>query len=324
MAIIDIYSKRKKAAELSDQAEIYQYTSLPIQFRRQVIYIWEDAIGTYGSKNIYADIKFKGRPVEPHVNWIWQSIYKSLAKELGLPESSTPNEECMTFFLDPNTHTDNLLDVIELTCLHIERGVPKLPEREITGFGISQKPTDAINELNHRFREHGIGYQYENGQIIRVDSYFIHAEAVIPALTLISDEGFIGAEQEFRSAHKYYRNQEYEASIVEALKAFESTMKTICDKFSWAYDKTATASKLIEIILKREELVPSYLQNHFSGLRQVLEAGVPTVRNKEAGHGQGTEIRGVPEYLASYILHLTASNIVFLVEAYKAKCRERE
>ncbi len=322
MAIIDIYSKRKKAAERSNQAEIYQYTSLPIQFRRQVIYIWKDAIGTYRSNNVYATIRFKGIPVDPqvdpHINQVWQSIYKSLARELGLPESSTPNEECMTFFLDPNTHTDNLLDVIEITFRYIERSIPR------TEFNISQKPNDAINELNERFREHGIGYQYIKGQIIRVDSLFIHAEAVIPALTLISSEGFTGAEQEFRSAHKYYRNQEYEASIVEALKAFESTMKTICDKFSWAYDKAATASKLIEIILKREELVPSYLQNHFSGLRQVLEAGVPTVRNKEAGHGQGTEIRGVPEYLASYILHLTASNIVLLVAAYKAKCSEEE
>ena len=322
MGIINIYSKRKKAAERSNQTEIYQYTSLPIQFRRQVIYIWKDAIGTYRSKNLYAAIKFKGIPVEPHVNQVWQSIYKSLARELGLSESSTPNEECMTFFLDPSTHTDNLLDVIELTFLHIERMIPKLPEREINGFDISQKPTDAINELNYRFREHGLGYQYIKGQIIRVDSLFIHSETVIPALTLISSEGFIGVEQEFRSAHEHYRNQEYKSAIVEALKAFESTMKTICDKFSWAYDKTATASKLIDVILTREELVPRYLQTHFSGLKQVLEAGVPTVRNKTSGHGQGSEPVDVPEYLAAYVLHLTASNIVLLVEAYKAKSSE--
>lgn len=321
MAIIDLYSKRKKAAESSNQAEIYQYTSLPIQFRRQVIYIWKGAIGNYRSKNLYAGIKFKGIPVESHVNQVWQSIYKSLARELGLSESSTPNEECMTFFLDPSTHTDNLLDVIELTFQYIERNIPKLPEREITGFGISQKPTDAINELNHRFREHGIGYEYENGQIIRVDSHFIHSEAVIPSLTLISDEGFVGAEQEFRSAHEHYRNQEYKAAIVEALKAFESTMKTICDKFSWAYDKTATASKLIDVVLK-EELIPKYLQDHLTGLTNVLKAGVPTVRNKTSGHGQGSETKEVPEYLAAYVLHLTASNIVLLVEAYKTKCSE--
>ena len=27
-------------------------------------------------------------------------------------------------------------------------------------------PDKAINELNNRFREHGVGYQYESGQII--------------------------------------------------------------------------------------------------------------------------------------------------------------
>jgi hypothetical protein len=100
-------------------------------------------------------------------------------------------------------------------------------------------------------------------------------------------------------------------------------MKTICDKFSWAYDKTATASRLIDVVLK-EELIPKYLQDHLTGLTNVLKAGVPTVRNKTSGHGQGSETKEVPEYLAAYVLHLTASNIVLLVEAYKAKRRERE
>ncbi|EDV2107726.1 hypothetical protein PV74_000874 [Salmonella enterica subsp. enterica serovar Hadar] len=42
-----------------------------------------------------------------------------------------------------------------------------------------------------------------------------------------------------------------------------------------------------------------------------------TIRNKEGGHGQGAEITKVPEYLASYTLHLTATNLLFL-----AKCEE--
>ena len=35
----------------------------------------------------------------------------------------------------------------------------------------------ATEKLNHRFREHGIGYQYTDGKVIRVDSEFIHAAA---------------------------------------------------------------------------------------------------------------------------------------------------
>jgi len=307
MPIINLYSKRKKATERVNQPEVYQYADLPIQFRRQVIYIWENAIDR-----------------TELANKVWRSVYKSLIRELGL-HNLVPDrliiddfDQCRSFFLDQATHTDNLLDLIELTFYCIEHSIPKLFEDYKYAGKLSQTAEEAIDELNHRFLEHGIGYQYNNGQIIRIDSVFLHAEAVVPALTLISSEGFIGADQEFRSAHKHYRNQEYKAAIVEALKAFESTMKTICDKFNWTYDKTATASKLIDAVL-REELIPKYLQDHLTGLTNVLKAGVPTVRNKTSGHGQGSETKEVPEYLAAYVLHLTASNIVLLVEAYKAK-----
>ncbi|MFZ4554791.1 MAG: STM4504/CBY_0614 family protein [Pseudanabaena sp.] len=316
MAIVNLYSKRKKAIERITQPEVYQYTDLPIPFRRQVIYIWETAIGLYNGQ------------ISSLARNVWTSVYKSLTRELGLlilapdqlPDSSF--EQCRSFFLNQATHTDNLLDLIELTFNCIEYSVPKLfEEYKYADKLLPQTSEDAIEELNHRFLEHGIGYQYNNGQIIRIDSVFLHAEAVVPALTLISSEGFSGAEQEFRSAHQHYRNQEYKAAIVESLKAFESTMKTICDKFSWAYDKNATASKLIDVVLK-EELIPKYLQDHLTGLTNVLKAGVPTVRNKTSGHGQGSETKEVPEYLAAYALHLTASNIVLLVEAYKTKCSE--
>ena len=93
-------------------------------------------------------------------------------------------------------------------------------------------------------------------------------------------------------------------------------MKTICDKCGWSYSKTANAKTLINVVLENE-LVPKYLQAHLSSLRSILENGVPTVRNKTSGHGQGANPMNIPEYLAAYVLHLTASNIVLLVEAYQ-------
>ena len=57
------------------------------------------------------------------------------------------------------------------------------------------------------------------------------------------------------------------------------------------------------------------MESHFSGLRSTLESGVPTVRNNWTGHGQGPEEITVPEYIAAYILHLTASNILLLAKA---------
>jgi hypothetical protein len=49
-----------------------------------------------------------------------------------------------------------------------------------------------------------------------------------------------------------------------------------------------------------------------------MESGLPTVRNKTSGHGQGPTPIELPAHFVAYSLHLTASNIVFLVEAHKA------
>jgi hypothetical protein len=94
-------------------------------------------------------------------------------------------------------------------------------------------------------------------------------------------------------------------------------MKTICDKQLWSYQPGDTAKKLINVCFQNQ-LIPTYLQDQFSSLRQSLESGVPTVRNKLGGHGQGSQPIIVPQYFAAYQLHMTASTILFLVEAEKA------
>lgn len=65
------------------------------------------------------------------------------------------------------------------------------------------------------------------------------------------------------------------------------------------------------------EIIPAFWQSHFSALRSTLESGVPTARNRLGGHRQGAAVVDVPNYLVAYVLHLTASAIVFLAEAGK-------
>lgn len=98
------------------------------------------------------------------------------------------------------------------------------------------------------------------------------------------------------------------------LKAFESTMKAICDTRSWPYDAKATSKKLIDICYSNN-LIPSFWHQHMAALRSLLEGGVPTGRNKLSGHGQGAVPTVVPDYIVSYILHMTGAAIVFLVKA---------
>jgi hypothetical protein len=183
---------------------------------------------------------------------------------------------------------------------------------------ITQTPDDAIAELNRRFREPGVGYQYVGGDIIRVDSHFLHAEAVKPALALLNAARFTGPADEFMRAFEHHRKGENKDAIADALNAFESTIKAICDARKWTYGPKDTAKPLMDILFKNG-LVPSELESHFAGLRSAMESGLPTLANRTSRHGQGATPVEVPPHFTAYGLHLVASNIVFLVECHKAK-----
>lgn len=174
-----------------------------------------------------------------------------------------------------------------------------------------------VESRNYRFKEHAVGYQFEGGEIVRVDFQYVHSEVVKPAISLLNTAGFEGASEEFLKAYEHYRKGRHGEAMTEALKAFESTMKTICDKNGWSYRGGDTAKALINVVLSNG-LVPKYMETHLAGVRQTLEAGLPTVRNKNSGHGQGLLAKKVPDYFAGYALHLAATNIVFLVEAHEA------
>ena len=91
-------------------------------------------------------------------------------------------------------------------------------------------------------------------------------------------------------------------------------LKVICSKKGWPYDQNDTAKKLIAACLQNG-LIPSFMQNQLNSLQSLLESGVPTVRNKMGGHGQGTAPRNVPPYMAEYAMHLTASTLLMLGNA---------
>jgi len=123
-----------------------------------------------------------------------------------------------------------------------------------------------------------------------------------------------GANQEFLSAHAHYRSGKRKECLADCLKALESTLKAICDKRRWGYATNATAAVLFKVVFE-SGLVPPFLEAHFTGLRSALEAGVPPIRNRLAGHGQGPTPISVPDSIAGFALHSTASAIVFLARA---------
>ena len=294
MGVIDIYSKRHKGELRGDLPDVYQYNHLPTTFRTQVVFILTDLFSHDGGS-------WRNR-------W-FRSIHNALAREFGVPRlhdrANNPWDEVL-HFLSTTTNVDDALSAIELSF-----SVAESAQEEEPFISFTMTPSKAVEELNTRFLEHGIGYQLESNRIVRIDSKFLHQEAVKPVLQLLKAKHYAGANGEFRNAHEHFRHQRHSEAINECLKALESTLKVICKKREWPFSDKDPAKTLLAIIFEKG-LVPGYLESKFTGLRTVLESGVPTIRNRESGHGAGEEPRHIPQHLAAYVIHLTASAIVFI------------
>lgn len=309
MTIFDLFSKRQRKLR-GEVPDVYTYAELPAPLRTQIVHIWSDVLG---SEEQY----FEGQ-----VRSAYEFLVDALCREYGVfrlpPAKDYGNrhymQELVSFFLNVQD-TEKALDAVELSFRVI--GSATREWDYLRRNNASEIADAAIAELNTRFQEHGIGFQYSDAEIIRIDSELLHSEVVKPLLRLLNGKHYAGAQQEFLKAHEHYRHGNAKEALNECLKAFESLMKAVCDKRKWPYSKTGTAKDLIQACLDKD-LIPSFWQSHYSSLRSMLESGVPTGRNKLGGHGQGATPTVVPNHIVSYMLHMTASAMLFLAEAEAA------
>ncbi|WP_080057287.1 STM4504/CBY_0614 family protein [Spirosoma aerolatum] len=303
MPVYDLYSKRQKLLR-EGPIDVFTYDEISQKLRMQIIFIIQDVVGEaeYSSELESGDI------------YIW--VHNTLCREYGL-ESLVGNynlsySDRIFLFFKQESNVDRVIDVVELF-FGLINGVIRDDDDYSTNNKIKCSPDAAINELNCRLKESGVGYQFEGNEIIRVDSTYVHSEIVKPVLGLLANSKFEGANEEYLKAHEHYRHNRNKECLTECLKAFESTMKIICKEKGWNYKETDTASTLINILFQNN-LVPAFTQNQFTGLQNMLISGVPTIRNKTSGHGQGQTPIVVSDDMTRYGLNLTGSNIIFLVE----------
>jgi hypothetical protein len=119
-------------------------------------------------------------------------------------------------------------------------------------------PGKGLIELNERLLQHGVGYQFENGYIIRVDSQYVHAEVVKEALRLLYVPEFREANDEFMTAHRHFREGKLRDCNTTALRTTENVLKVICDGKGWNYDTRDSFERLLAIV-QGEGLFPDYL-----------------------------------------------------------------
>jgi hypothetical protein len=178
MSVFDIFSKRKHR-QRGNAPDVYTYDQLPRAFRVQAVHIIRDLLG---DPSVHG-----GEYGEP---WsAYKFICDALSREYGVfrlhgtPYGNRDYPSELFNFLLETDDVEQCLDVIEISARYADRLTRKYE------YLHEQSPDlrvdDGLKELNVRFREHAIGFQLEEGEIVRVDSDLIHAEAVKPALTLL-------------------------------------------------------------------------------------------------------------------------------------------
>jgi len=294
IGVFDLFSKRQSALR-GEVPDVYIYDEIPQKLRVQIIHI----IQSFTKKEYYDRGNF------------FETLHKVLCKEYGvfsLKQNEWDDdynyEKIILEYLLKTDNFEHVLDIVEIFYKYFYNNDKK---------DLTEK---TFSEINHRFKENGIGYVLESKQILRIDSQIIHSDIVKPTLNILSESIYSGANEEFLKAHEHYRSNRNQECLNECLKSFESTLKVICDKNSWSYSQNDTSSKLVKICFENN-LIPAYMQSQFTSLQSLLTSGVPTIRNRNSGHGQGVQQIEVTDEMTSYILHLTATNILFLTSQEK-------
>lgn len=298
--MFELYSIRNNKESISD---FYEYNNFSRKIRTQIFLILDEYLfSTNYNMNEYIS-----------------RIYEKESGQIVFSMDYNDTSAFENFIYACNT--EELIDFIDVICYFIWNSCD-LVEYENEYNHIELVKEKIITELNHKFRQSKMGYEIYEDKVVRVDNELIHTLVTKPALHFLKENGFKGAEEEIFKAFCYFTDCDYENTILYSMKAFESTMKTVCINKGYSLEvEKKTAKELINLILL-EGNVPEYLRTHLSGLRSTLESGLPTLRNNNGGHGQGESVRKVSVELASYAFHLACTNILFLSNLYERNVQE--
>ena len=219
MAIYDVFSKRGKPLP-----SVFQTKTIPQPLRQQVLWIWRDLLFPLGQIEI--------RSGQPFGNSTMKAIRDAVCREHGLPRFSTSDqaeEDLITALLQVQD-TRIVVDMIERSFKHLL----ELPQWQATKLPPG-KLQESIEELNHRFREHSVGFQFDihAQRLIPINSTFTYEEVVRPALAILAHPDFANANKEFIEGWDDFKKSDFDDCLVKCGSCFESVMKIICDKKGW-------------------------------------------------------------------------------------------
>jgi hypothetical protein len=309
----DIFSNRQRA-----QAPGYKPDEVSERLRSRVMMLYADVVAGRMTAGTYSH-------PEDHSSEFWEQAHHALAVAYGRPVLSKARvrsaTEDLLAFLEQSSSSE-LFDFVEAGF--------KVP----IAWRLFAQENEFVDALNDVFRMEEAPYQLTPGvtrmesnpatsgplsggtvvvrvafpRVVRVDDQVAHAEAVEPALSVLADPAYRGANDEFRRALDDYRRGDFEDCLGKCGSAFESVLKVLCHRKGIPCDpQRDTAGPLVDKVLARSTL-------DVATFKEPLIA-IARMRNRlSSSHGGGATLRRVDRHVAQFALTATAAAIVLLVQ----------
>lgn len=168
MSIFDIFSKRDKPLP-----DVYQTTSLPQELRVQIVKILQDAFGHLNRRDAW----------DGSSNEAMRFIREAICREKGrffLYEKRMPPEEDLLNAILASQDIALVIDIVDFAFKYMAKA---------NDYRLEDTRSDWIAELNHRFREHGVGYQFDEQatHLFAIDNELVHQQVIRRTLKLLAD-----------------------------------------------------------------------------------------------------------------------------------------
>lgn len=165
-------------------------------------------------------------------------------------------------------------------------------------------------EVNSVLSEENSPWRMSDGRMYLVDSRFLDARKEQVEQEM-KREGFLGAHEEFRDAQCFLQAGEADDAIHKANRAFESALKSLLNQ------RQGTAADLLKKLREETSLLDGVPDEAQKAIIATVLQGLPALRHKLGGHGQGDEPIEVPRAYGDLAVNLAAAYIKFLLDLKK-------
>ena len=172
-------------------------------------------------------------------------------------------------------------------------------------------------ELNDTLRTYDIPWLLVDGRMIKIDSVQFEQDLKRKALAQLNELKdsapiFQSAYDELIKAKEFLDKGDYQESIINSAKSYESIMKIILSTSKGNADRLTR-----NMISEHNITLPDAINEE--GFRSTVMMSLPPIRNQCSGHGAGANDNNVSLSLANLSFNIACALNTYLIEEYKNK-----